>query len=379
MRLSLASLGGLLALAATLVSATVEDFAQLPAAAAPEACHSHPMRVRREWGGLSRRERRKYIDAVLCLQHLPSRLDHALYNSTTRYEDFVVVHINSTRFIHRNGVFLSWHRGYIKLFESALQTECGYAGTLPYWDWVKHAQNLEASPLFDGSDYSFSGNGIPTPPETKPPCRIGDVSCPPGTGGGCVPTGPFKDYRIGYAPVDIKVISDPNPGLPANVFAYNSTCFPRDLNQYIATQYQTRENVRRLMSTETIEDFQAVFDSRVGLVGLHPAGHVLTGPVNGNFFSSPQEPTFFLHHASVDRAWSRWQMKDLKERVYGNNAIYGTVTTMNIPPSANATFDTLLNWGPLGEPQPIVEVIALGRGGYCYRQLEMPVANWEHY
>lgn len=365
MRLSFSSFGALLSLATTLVSASVEP-SHLPAGA-PKVCHPHLMKVRREWGDLSRRERRKYIDAVLCLQHRPSQLDHALYNTTTRYEDFVVAHINATRHVHRNGVFLSWHRGYIALFERSLLSECGYDGALPYWGWVKHAKNLEASPLFDGSDYSFSGNGVPTPPESKPPCVIVGRPCPLGTGGGCVPTGPFKDYQIGYAPINMSVILDPNPGIPANAFAYNRTCFPRDLNQAIATQYQTRANERRLMSTETIAAFQDVLDSRVGLAGLHPAAHVLTGPVNGNFFASPQEPTFFLHHAAVDRAWARWQARDRRGRVYGDNALFGTVTTMNIPPSANATLDTLLSWGPLGDPRPIVDVIALGRGSYCYR------------
>lgn len=46
--------------------------------------------------------------------------------------------------------------------EQALRDECGYTGTVPYWDWVKTEQEgFSNSQLFDGSATSLSGNGSP--------------------------------------------------------------------------------------------------------------------------------------------------------------------------------------------------------------------------
>ncbi|EJD48472.1 tyrosinase central domain protein [Auricularia subglabra TFB-10046 SS5] len=329
-----------------------------------EPCPTHAFKVRKEWGELNRQDRKHYIDAVLCMQKLPSQLDHALYNSTTRYEDFVVVHMNLTRYIHHNALFLPWHRGFISLFERALAKECGYKGTLPYWDWVKNAKNISASPLFDGSPYSFSGQGIPVPPEDKiPSCNAGSLVCPPGTGGGCVTDGPFKNYVWGYLPASQNPTNTPEPGLPADIFAYEPRCFTRDLNQYIADHYQTAAQMRSLLAKKTIAEFQDALDSE----GLHLAGHEVTGGANGNIYVSVQEPTFFLHHAMVDRVWAQWQALDPWDRTYGENGFAGTVTSFNNPPSANATADTILAWGPLGPERTLVEFLAVGHCGLCYK------------
>lgn len=344
------------------------------AGSSPSTCDPHRGLVRREWGNTRLTERKAYTNAVLCLQHAPSRLSHALYNTTSRHEDFVVTHMNYSRFIHINGIFLSWHRGFIRLYEHALRDECRYSGALPYWDWVEHQENITASPLFDGSPCSLSGQGLPLSPEDQakePACwQVGSVVCPKGPGGGCVTDGPFKNYTIGYLRIDPNVANNPEPGLPADAFAYVPRCFSRNLNQYIATHFQTQENLDTLLRTRAIADFQRVLsnvDRSAGLPGLHVAGHFALGPVGGDFFSSPQDPVFFLHHAMVDRVWALWQSFDAPARTYGDNALYGTVTTKNIPPSENATMDTLLEWGPLGPAKTVREMMAVGRGEMCYK------------
>ena len=55
-----------------------------------------------------------------------------------------------------------------------------------YWDWGRTAENPLKSAVFDGSDTSMGGNGyfIPGRNDTTPG--------PPGQGGGCIETGPFK-------------------------------------------------------------------------------------------------------------------------------------------------------------------------------------------
>jgi tyrosinase len=63
-----------------------------------------------------------------------------------------------------------------------------------YWNWDRYAKDPANSPLFDGSEGSMGGNGaqvahqgIPIPGAPSPYNII-----PPGDGGGCVTTGPFK-------------------------------------------------------------------------------------------------------------------------------------------------------------------------------------------
>lgn len=63
-----------------------------------------------------------------------------------------------------------------------------------YWNWARYAKDPVNSPLFNGDDYSMGGNGakvahqgIPIPMAPRPYNLI-----PPGDGGGCVTTGPFK-------------------------------------------------------------------------------------------------------------------------------------------------------------------------------------------
>jgi tyrosinase len=60
-------------------------------------------------GAFSKRERQNYINAVLCLQKLPSKLDPKKFpGAKTRYDDFVGVHINQTMSIHLTVRFLSY-------------------------------------------------------------------------------------------------------------------------------------------------------------------------------------------------------------------------------------------------------------------------------
>lgn len=77
-------------------------------------------------------QKKAYINAVLCLQHKPSRTPSDLVpGAKTRYDDFVATHINQTLNIHYTGTFLAWHRYFTWEFEQTLINECGYTGTLP--------------------------------------------------------------------------------------------------------------------------------------------------------------------------------------------------------------------------------------------------------
>ena len=65
------------------------------------ACTSKNVQVRRNWRAFSRREKKAFINAVLCLQKKPARTPSELASGAkTRYDDFVTTHINQTGQIH---------------------------------------------------------------------------------------------------------------------------------------------------------------------------------------------------------------------------------------------------------------------------------------
>jgi tyrosinase len=66
------------------------------------SCTLEKLRVRPDWRALSHRERRAYIDSILCLQRLPPQTPSAVAaGAKTRYDDFLATHINQTWQIHR--------------------------------------------------------------------------------------------------------------------------------------------------------------------------------------------------------------------------------------------------------------------------------------
>jgi tyrosinase len=161
-------------------------------------CNKNTVAVRKEWNALSKTERKSYTDAVLCLQAKKANTPASLIpGAKSRFDDFVGNHILKTLEIHYTGTFLAWHRYFTWQYEQALRNECGYKGYQPYWNWAKTAASgLDNSPMLDGSAYSMSGNG-------EKIAGQGDVviagrgepfiKIPPGTGGGCVKSGPFKN------------------------------------------------------------------------------------------------------------------------------------------------------------------------------------------
>lgn len=69
----------------------------------PPQCNTRTACRRREWSTLSHKEKRDYINAVLCLQSKPSLSTSDYYpapGARSRYDDFVATHINQTLTIH---------------------------------------------------------------------------------------------------------------------------------------------------------------------------------------------------------------------------------------------------------------------------------------
>ncbi|KAG6915678.1 hypothetical protein DXG01_010467 [Tephrocybe rancida] len=158
--------------------------AALISLAAKRSCVNPP--ARKEWRTLSKYEKAEFIhsvkppvvfksdrspelNAVLqCLASTPHNTsviatqNQTQYNpplnvSGSYYDDISYTHMDLSNLVHSTGLFLPWHRAYVKAFETAIQTHCGYEGMLPYWDWTLDAHDFYNSPVFDSDPQSGLG------------------------------------------------------------------------------------------------------------------------------------------------------------------------------------------------------------------------------
>ncbi|CAG8958332.1 hypothetical protein HYFRA_00000689 [Hymenoscyphus fraxineus] len=334
-------------------------------------CDSSKISFRREWSELTLPQRKAYTDAVLCLQSKPPLTPLDLVpGARSRFDDFLATHINQTLSIHDTTNFLSWHRQFVWVYERALREECGYEGFQPYWNWGKYAEDPLNSPLFDGSEYSLGGNGenMNYPPTCVPNCQNPNLVIPSGVGGGCITTGPFKNYTLTLGPVSPTSWA---VNASSNPFAYNPRCLRRDISQYVSSHSTTaRLMYETIVNHEDLYGFQVDLEGNMtkfpsGEFGLHTGGHLtIGGDPGGDLFASPGDPAFYLHHASIDRIWWIWQNQNPEKRTY---ELSGTITIGNIPPSRNGTLDDVLDMGFVGaEPIQIRDAMSTTGGEYCY-------------
>jgi len=97
--------------------------------------------------------------------------------------------------------------------------------------------------------------------------------------------------------------------LPSNWAAHNPRCLQRDLNDYVATLYGNPTIIDTLLATTNIVDFQNTTSGMPlsgATIGVHSGGHFSAGLSLQDFFASPSDPTFFLHHGMIDRMWNLW-------------------------------------------------------------------------
>lgn len=248
------------------------------------------------------------------------------------------------------------------IWEEDLRNKCGYKGALPYWNWFKYQNNLKASPLFDGSDTSMGGDGEYFA-HNGSIAGAGQVWMRSGEGGGCVKSGPFKDFQIhlgpirpamqGYLPV-MKTQQD-----------YNPRCQRRDLTIDASARF-TFTNLYEILIgkySKTIGDFQDELQGPYGTLRMHGAGHYAMGGDGSDVFSSLNDPAFYQHHAMIDRVYWMWQA--LHWNKY--NTINGTITFRNTPPSREALVTDPLDVGVLAPHLPIKDMFdTLGGSPLCY-------------
>ncbi|PKS13374.1 hypothetical protein jhhlp_000145 [Lomentospora prolificans] len=314
--------------------------------------------IRKEWRTLSKGERVQYIDAVKCLMEKPPLMSqHIIPGVTSRYEDFLGIHIVQADEVHFTGGFYPYHRLLLYLYEQELHT-CGWPGGVPYWDWTLDNANSTAffnSPLFD-DETGFGGNGkyipgnVTHPANGVPPRNPDDF--PDRTGGGCIQSGPFANLTTHLGPG-------------------NST----DLNPHCVRRDFSPESFANRTGKAQIDDGMAQLDfgsfGRLTEPSFHAGGHWGIGGLYGDMtdkWSSPADPLFYLHHANVDRAWWSWQSRDLENRTMD---ISGPLIAFDFDNkvAGNLTLDHDMSLGVTNETTikvKVQDVMHIQRGRLCY-------------
>ncbi|KAI5859643.1 Di-copper centre-containing protein [Durotheca rogersii] len=322
---------------------TARDAALARLEASPSStCTKESVRMRKEWRNIPGEERKAYVKAVECLMESPNVYPNVT-GPKSMFDSFGVLHYYLTPYVHNSAYFLLFHRLYIWTYEEKLRTLCGYTGAFPYWEWGLDAGGVEKSPVFDGSETSMGSNGeyVENP---------GNPFFGRGTGGGCVKEGPFKNYTVNFGPNTSRTPLVPNP-----------RCLKRDLNTQICAQWASlRNTTETIIESPDIALFQANLqgdyrwpEARKWGFAVHGGGHFsIGGDPGGDFYFSPLEPAFYLHHGQIDRMYFIWQNLDWENR----QTMAGTITMMDMPPSRNGTLDDVLDIKPVG-------------GSYTFRQL----------
>jgi tyrosinase len=330
-----------------------------------QQCTPETIKTRVSFDTMAPWERQAYTDAVLCLMEQPSQLDPVQYPAAiNRYLDYAVIHVNRTSQVHISGYFTTWHRYFLHLYEEDLRNTCGYWGSFPYWDFASSSSNIDGDPIFNGDAYSMSGNGLPN---NTGPIILGPVlQIPHGSGGGCVTTGPFANMVVTLANIDPSVLLTGAP-LNASAYAYNPSCLTRDLNEFVAMTWTNSTEVTDAVHAPSAAAFELALNGIIGgsSLGIHSAAHFSIGGPMDSIHVSPQDPIWYPLHAQIDHVYWSWQMQnpDLAD------TLSGTMTAVNIPPSANVTLTSIEpDWGYFDSSViQVGELISTTSGPFCYQ------------
>lgn len=175
--------------------------------------------------------------------------------------------------------------------------------------------------------------------------------------------------EVNLGPVSLGLI-DGTTEANGDGYSHNPRCLKRDLTNYSNQKWADAPAITSLiLKNQDMWNFEMTMQGWPGTqdIGVHGGGHYSIGGDPGrDFFVSPGDPLFYLHHGMIDRTWWIWQQLDKKTRTSGEG-ISGTGTFLNAPPSANTTLDTVIDLGYAAQPAVTMEhVMDTIEGPLCY-------------
>ncbi len=161
-----------------------------------------------------------------------------------------------------------------------------------------------------------------------------------------------------------------DPAPPANPrsdgMGKNARCLRRDISNYLTSHYGRTEDIAALITgSASIGPFQDRMQSTQPS-GVHVVGHfTFAGDPGGDFYQSPNDPAFWVHHSMIDRTWSIWQTQQLANRT---QVIAGGTSMMGFN-SRLQSLDDVVDLGVVnvaGKSYKIRELVSTVDGPFCY-------------
>lgn len=312
--------------------------------------------IRREWRTLSKWDKKAWIDALKCVEKMPH--SDSLYKTriaggvplinvtSTHYDDWTYLHVDSNVKTHITALFFPWHRWYLDAFERVLKTKCGFNGTMPYWNWSLDVADLSKSPIFE-SDPEY---GIGTWGKEENDWHVID--------------GAFNESIRAYPiPHIIRRQWTPQP------FG-NNLIFPFEYSnkEAWANETATHKAMQGMIDNHQ-GDSDAFFAAMEGprAQGVHNAIHLSIGGDMSDPSPTPSDPLFWLHHGMLDRVFTMWQAKypenadSFSGGSFQNLEVYDEWPT-GMPPMVNTK--SLLPVSGLEESDVIVEQVMSTTSNY---------------
>ncbi|KAG8912100.1 hypothetical protein FRC03_007302 [Tulasnella sp. 419] len=320
-------------------------------------------KVRKEWRDLTRWEKKEFIRAVKCLSKVPASPNFVAtgwtggivgvkpVNERTIMDDFTYAHMDTNEKTHFTGLFLPWHRWFLKAFEDRLIQHCNFKGVYPYWDWSLDVADISKSPLFDPDPvYGLGTWGTAANNWT-------------------VTDGAFKDEVRAYPwPHVIQRTYSPQPFLEQVHFPLDFA----DPNKY-ANVTATPEQIEYILSS-FVGDFAAFQGYMEGqrFQGIHNAMHLQFGPKSGDMghpSHTPNDPIFYIHHNTFDRLWYLWQARNpANAQAMGGGTIKNLTLfdqyPVGLPPIT--TKEMMIPANGLTPEVPISATMSTTGGYHCY-------------
>ncbi|KAK6064712.1 hypothetical protein SCUP234_12914 [Seiridium cupressi] len=284
--------------------------------------------IRKDYGALTASERFSFIEAIQCVMAKPSILED-VPASTSKLFDYAAVHVNLTASIHMDGIFLSWHRHFLHIMETELH-DCGYPPSLAPCSMAPTPPSAETV----------------TTTRTRHWTRSQAERC-------CHAFGPIAFSQVFKG------------GPPANWTVPKPRCLTRDLNDWGVSTYLSQDDIDAELAQDNIGDFQYYINAVGNTAGLHGGGHYSVGGIMFDFFASPQDPAFYLHHGMLDLLWADWQAANESRRYAWN----GTSSISNLNTTAAVNNSTILDFGKLANTVTVEGVADPLSGFYCYKYI----------